>query len=52
MYSVRCISLIDNPNYNYKDPFIKPLVTQRYHGIFPYDITNQYLGRFIYLLPS
>ena len=52
MYSVRCISLIDNQITIIKIPFIKPLVTQRYHGIFPYDITNQYLGRFIYLLPS
>ena len=25
MYSVRCISLIDNPNYNYKDPVYKTL---------------------------
>nr|WP_197235485.1 glycosyltransferase family 2 protein [Bacillus cereus] len=49
MYSIRCIPLIDDPNYNYKDPvYTKPLVTQRYHGLFPYDTTNQYIGRFIH----
>lgn len=49
MYSIRCIYLIDDPNYVYKEPvYTQPIVRQRYHGIFPYDTTHQYRGRFIH----
>ncbi|MGE7883584.1 glycosyltransferase family 2 protein [Bacillus sp. NPDC094077] len=48
MYSIRVIMMVDDPNYGYKDPIYElPLVKQRYHGLFPKDLTP-YVGRLIH----
>ncbi|PEN82955.1 hypothetical protein CN553_28515 [Bacillus cereus] len=49
MYSIPIITMVDDPKENYTDPVYElPLITQRYHGYFPYNPHQPYIGRFIH----